>query len=110
MAVIAARNSPRTLRALAKLHRYTLDGAYAESFDQYVCEKGHTIEPYLAALDPDKIRAECVREVESFLTQKRQVQLTGVQVDNLCAHSDAIRSHLRQSFDMVRHPPKSSEP
>lgn len=109
MSVIAARKSPRSLRALAGLYRYRLDGAYAELLDEYVCEAGRPIEKYLAALQPDQLHDQCSRDFAAFVAAN-PVDLEGAKVEDVCREAPLIRSELKQSLQMVRHPPKSCQP
>jgi hypothetical protein len=107
-ALIAARNTPGSLRALARLHRFSLDGGYAETFDQLLCEKAKSVEKYLSALDPEDLRKQCVSEVET--AQKSTPLLKQAKVNYVCASVKDIRSNLDQSLQMVKNPPKSCEP
>jgi hypothetical protein len=109
IALIAARNSPKSLQALARLHRYVLDASYGESFDQYVCEKGRSFEKYLIALRADKLRQQCVREFDELMHTEGE-ELEGSKVDYVCADVAGIRTHIRQSLGMTRNPPSSCEP
>jgi hypothetical protein len=109
MALVAARNSPSSLRALARLHRYILDGSYGESFDQYLCEKGRSVEKYLTALRADDLRQQCVRDFDKLM-EIHSEELQGATVDHVCADVTQIRSHIRQSLTMARRPPSSCEP
>jgi len=59
-ALIAARNTPASLRELVRLHRFRLDGGYAETYGQLLCEKSRSIEKYVLVLDPEDLRKQCV--------------------------------------------------
>lgn len=111
MAVVAARRSPTSLRALARLYRYHLDGDYSETLDQYVCEAGRPIEKYLAAINPDELHEQCVGEFNKFVTfASRSTKLEGTKVERVCRDVSTIRSEVKDALHMVRHPPKSCEP
>jgi hypothetical protein len=109
MALIAARNSPKSLQSLARLHRYILDASYGESFDQYVCEKGRSVEKYLSTLHAEDLRQQCVREFDALM-RIQGAELKGAKVDQVCADVTHIRSHIRESLVMARRPPSSCEP
>lgn len=108
LALIAARHTPSSLRSLAKLHRFVLDGAYGESFDEYVCDKRGSIEKYLVSQRPEQLRAQCVKEASGVI--KDEPAFADVNVDRICWDEKSIRHHLQQSLEMIRRAPKSCEP
>jgi hypothetical protein len=107
-ALIAARNAPASLRELARLHRFSLDGGYAETYGQMLCEKSRSIEKYVSALDPEDLRKQCVGEVEA--ATKSTPLLKQAKVDHICASAKRIRSNIDETLRMVKNPPKSCEP
>jgi len=107
-ALISARNTPASLRELARLHRFSLDGGYAETYGQLLCEKSRSIEKYVLALDPDDLRKQCVREVEAAM--KSSPLLKQAKVDYVCASVKNIRSNIDETLRMVKNPPQSCEP
>lgn len=62
LAVVTARNSPRSLRALASLVRFHFDGMFAEEYEADVLAKGPKIVTSLRALNPDQLHEQCARE------------------------------------------------
>jgi len=67
MSLIAARNSNTSLRALARLVRFKLDGAYSEDYDDLLLAKGKAIEPFLTSLSPEVLHAQCVKELDEMV-------------------------------------------
>jgi len=105
---IAARNTPASLREFARLHRFRLDGTYAETYGELLCEKSKSIEKYVSALDPEDLRKQCVSEVEA--ATKSTPLLKQAKPDRVCASVKDMRSNIDETLQMVKNPPKSCEP
>ena len=105
--LIAARSSRPSLLALARLVRFSLDGAYAEDYDSRVTDKGKKISGILATLNPDELRAQCSKEFAD-LARTHKSALEGVHEDQVCADRSSIQENVRELLDAIRHG-KSSE-
>jgi hypothetical protein len=108
-ALISARNTPQSLRALARLYRFAFDGAYAETLDEKVCKKGRSIEAHLAQVKPEQLRKQCIDDFEAAIKAHPQ-EFENAKLDQVCASIERIRAQVRDSLEMVRKPPKSCEP
>lgn len=109
LALIAARNTPQSLRSLARLHRYVLDGALGETYDQLVCEKAGSIEKYVAALNPRELREQCTVEFNAAV-KNHPNELSNAHIDFVCSSEKHIELELDNTLKMVKNPPKSCEP
>src|SRR5215471_11662046 len=108
-ALIAARNTPQSLRSLVRLRRFVFDGAYGESYDEYLCKKGKRIETYLLEVHPDQLRRQCVSEFNAAVKANPK-ELGGAKLDVVCNSTEKIRSQIGETLELTRKPPTSCEP
>jgi len=66
LALIAARDSARSLTGLARLVRYKTDAHMSESMTCAILSKGKRIEPYLAGLSAETLQAQCTDEMDDL--------------------------------------------
>lgn len=109
LALVAARNTSNSLRALAALHRFVFDGAVAERYDELLCHKARLIEKYVAALKPQELRTQCVAEFNAAAKSHRKA-LELAKVDGVCSSEKQIETKLESTLEMVRKPPMPCEP
>ena len=102
MSLIAARNTPGSLRALASLVRYKLDGAYAEDYDALVIQKGTAIQPFLVALSPKRLHETCKKEFAQLMGSSASA-LGEVREEYVCRTEESIASDVRLTLDAIRH-------
>lgn len=102
ISLLAATNSPESLRALAGLVRFGLDGAYAEDYDAVVLGKGRAIEPFLRALSPQRLHEQCQRELRELLRTSGPV-LGEVREDYVCRSADSISAEVTSTLDAILH-------
>jgi hypothetical protein len=93
ISLIGARSTPASLRALARLIRYRLDGAYYEQYGEEVADKGGRIQPYLAALSPKELRDNCHNDVSSFIRSSGSV-IRQVREEEVCRTEQEIADEL----------------
>ncbi len=109
LALIAARNTPESLRSFARLHRYVFDGALAETYDQLLCEKAANIQKYVAALKAKELREQCTAEF-SAAVKRHPKELSTANIEFVCSSERHIELELDNTLKMVKNPPKSCEP
>jgi immunity protein 57 of polymorphic toxin system len=102
MSLLAARNTPESLRALAGLVRYRLDGAYAENYDDLLLAKGKTIQPYLVALSPQALHEQCKKEFAELLRASGST-LGDVHEEYACRSEGAIKADVSSTLDAIQH-------
>lgn len=95
LALIAARNSRRSLLALARLVRFKLDGANGEDYDGYVVAKGAAIEKVLASLSPEKLHEQCSQEFGKLADSYRSA-LEGAHETAVCDDTNSINEHVQE--------------
>jgi len=100
MALIAARDTPRSLSALTNLLRLRLDAAYAEGLDCYVLTKQLQTRPLLLRADPERLRAECTEEFERAVKSHRGL-FDQVTIDQACATTAMIKAHIGDLLDAM---------
>jgi hypothetical protein len=62
LALIAARSSPASLKALAELSRFKLDGGLAEDYSCSALRKGPKLKKWVGVTAPSELRKRCVAE------------------------------------------------
>lgn len=67
LTLIGARSSKTSLISLASLLRFQLDAGLGEDYDCYVAEKGKRFLPYLKRINPEKLEAHCLGEVQKII-------------------------------------------
>lgn len=102
MSLLAARNSPDSLRALAGLVRYGLDGAFAEDYDDLVIGKGQVIEPVLVALSPQRLHEQCKKEFAGLMHTSGSA-LGEVREQYVCRSENEIKADISSTLDAIRH-------
>ncbi len=108
-ALIAARNSPQSLQACVRLHRFALDGSYGETFDELLCTKARLIGKYVEELHPVELHDECVKELATAVRDNPQT-LENSKAERVCSSVDHIRLHIKNTLLMVKHPTNDCEP
>lgn len=102
MSLIAARNSPDSVRSLASLVRYQLDGAYSENYHELVIRKGKAIEPVLSSLSPDKLHDQCEREFAELMSSDGS-SIGDLKKSYVCRAPKDIESDIKSTLDAIRH-------
>lgn len=101
MSLIAARNSPESLRALAGLVRYGFDGAFSEDYHDLVIGKGHAIQPLLVALSPRRLREQCKKEFAELMRTSGPA-LGEVREEYVCRSENEIKTDISSTLDAIR--------
>jgi Immunity protein 57 len=101
MSLIAARNTSASLRALASLVRFQLDGAHGEDYDELVLSKGKAILPFVSQLSPPFLHDQCVREYTEFVREYGAV-LGDTNGTRVCRSEDAIKADIKLSLEAIQ--------
>jgi hypothetical protein len=101
MSLVATRNSPESLRALAWLVRYRLDGGYSEDYHDLLIGKGHAIEPFLRSLSAERLHEECKKEFAELMRTSGSM-LGDVREEYVCRSEEAIRSDVSSTLEAIR--------
>jgi hypothetical protein len=97
LAVIAARNSPRSLQALSSLVRFRFDGMFSEEYDMAVLGKGSRIEKSLRSLNRKLLHQECAAEFANLQKDKPYVPfIKGASEDDVCESISGIKEHVQE--------------
>jgi hypothetical protein len=67
LTLIGARSSKTSLISLTSLLRFQLDGGLGEDYNCYAAEKGKRLLPYLKRVDPEKLEAQCLGEIQKIM-------------------------------------------
>lgn len=102
MSLLAARNTPESLRALAGLVRFRLDGAYAEDYDDLLLGKGKAIQPFLAALSSQALHEQCKKEFAELIRESGAT-LGDVREEYACRSEEAIKADVSSTLDAIQH-------
>jgi hypothetical protein len=102
MSLLAARSSPESLRALAGLVRYGLDGANSEDYHDLVIGKGQAMEPVLVALSPQRLHAQCQKEFAELMRTSGSA-LGEVRENYVCRSEEEIKADISSTLDAIRH-------
>lgn len=102
MSLLAARNTPESLRALAGLVRFRLDGAYAEGYDDLLLRKGKAIQPFLVALSPQALHEQCKKEFAELIRESGAT-LGDVREEHACRSEQAIKADVSSTLDAIQH-------
>jgi hypothetical protein len=94
VSLLASRNSPRALEALAGLLRYELDGGPAEDFTCRVLDKGARMTPVLRRLDPRKLRTSCEAELTTLANRNPKL-FSGIGTQGVCASEPSIEQKMK---------------
>jgi Immunity protein 57 len=106
MAVIGARNSPMSLRALAGLVRFRFDGAYSEDYDSYVMAKGKRIKKVLLSLNPEQLHEQCLQEFANLQKGKSYGKaIQGARENEVCESAGTIRERIQEFVSSFSGPP-----
>ena len=108
-ALLAARNSSRSLRAIVKLHRFAFDGELGETFDELLCTKAKLIRKYVEALDAVQLHEQYLNEFKAVVASNPTV-LGSARSEVVCSSVSEIRTHIRNTTRMVNSPPADCEP
>lgn len=95
LSLIGARNTTASVRALARLIRYRLDGAYYEQYGEEVADKGEKIQRDLAALSPKELHETCHNELLSFIRSSGSV-IGQVHEEEVCRTEQEIADEMRK--------------
>jgi len=105
LALIAAKNSSRSLESLANVLRYRIDGALSEDYDCYVLSKGKTIVPYLQKLNPEELAKKCKDETNQVL-QKNKGLFKETTSAEVCSEPTMIKEQVKDLLHAIRNSAK----
>ena len=106
MAVIGARNTPTSLRALAGLVRFRFDGAYSEDYDSYVMAKGKSFKRVLRSLNPEQLHEQCLHEFANLQKDKSYAKaIQGAREDDVCETAGTIKERVKEFVSSLSRPP-----
>jgi len=83
LALIAARSSPGSLKALSELARFKLDGSLAEDYSCNVLRKGSKLKKWMEATTPSQLRNRCVAEYDA-ITRSHASVFPASEVNLVC--------------------------
>jgi immunity protein 57 of polymorphic toxin system len=93
VALIAARDTPRSRSALVRLVRFKLDAGYGEDFSCHILTKGKSVRSLLSKANPDNLRMECEADFKKLIESHGDM-FEGLTADQVCAKSDSIRTQI----------------
>jgi hypothetical protein len=103
LSLLAARNTPASLRAVASLVRYQLDGGLGEEYDTLLVGKGRIIESHVASLSPEDLHQKCQKEFADLMKASGSA-LGEMKVEMVCRSPQAIATDVQHTLDAIRHP------
>ena len=106
LSLLAARDTSASLRSLASLVRYQLDGGISEEYDALVIGKGKIIEPYLAGLSTVKLHQKCQKEFAEMMEANGSA-LGELKEGMVCRSPEQMSSEVTSTLDAIRHSHKS---
>lgn len=83
LALIAARSSPASLKALAELARFKLDGSLAEDYSCSVLRKGAKLKKWVGVTGASELREQCIAEY-SVVTRAHTGVFPASEADLVC--------------------------
>jgi hypothetical protein len=101
LSLLAARNTRRSLRALAALVRFQLDGGIAEDYDNHLLSKSRLLLPVLAVLSPSRLHERCEREFNELIKRSGPA-LGDVPEGYVCRSTAAIRADIAGTVEAIR--------
>lgn len=99
LALIGARNTSASLKSLAGVMRFSLDGSLGEDYPCYVLGKGRSVRPYLASLKPAELETQCRSEFEHLA--KTTKSLEGVKPESICADAQSIKNRTQDLLQAI---------
>lgn len=97
LAVIAARNSRRSLQALAALVRFRFDGMFSEEYDMAVLAKGSRIEKSLRSLNRKLLHQQCAADLDNLQEDKPYAPfIKGASEADVCESVSGIKEHVHE--------------
>lgn len=99
LALIGARRTPASLRSLAAVMRFTLDGSLGEDYPCYVMQKGPSIRPFLLALKPAQMQKQCFSELSSLT--KNIKSLEGLNPDSVCSSPQSMKAQIQEFLQAI---------
>src|SRR5258708_39620896 len=97
LSLIGARNTPKSLRALAALVRFGLAGGPAENHDELVVTgKGPLILPALRALNPEQLNMQCKKKLTDLMKSSGPI-LGKVKKSFVYRSPDEIKPTIRKT-------------
>lgn len=93
IALIAARDTPRSRSALVRLVRFKLDAGGGEDFSCHVLNKGKAVRSLLLKVNPDSLRLECEAEFANLMKSNSDMP-EGPTADQVCATPKSIRTRI----------------
>jgi pyrimidine deaminase RibD-like protein len=100
LSLINARNSSASLRALAGLVRFKLDGGLAEDYACALIRKRSMVKKYVVTLEPKALRGQCVKEYLLITRAKRSI-FAASDADLLCRSESEIALQKNQLTTIV---------
>ncbi len=100
LALIASRNSSKSLTTLANVLRFRIDGGLSEDFECYTLNKGEKMTEYLRKLNPEELAKKCKDEVNQIVHRNKSL-FSGTTVD-VCADPIKIKERVRGLLDSIR--------
>lgn len=83
LALIAARSSSASLKALAELSRFKLDGSLAEDYSCSALRKGSKLKKWIGVTGPSELRVRCIAEY-SAVTRSHTGVFPASEADLVC--------------------------
>jgi len=99
LALLGARNSQPSLEAMAKLIRFRLDGAGAESFQCYVLLHGLQILKIWKSASPHNLSSFCFKEVDDA---KRSFEASTIRANHVCNTPKDIEIRQKNLMEAIR--------
>jgi hypothetical protein len=100
LALIAARDTPNSIKSLAELIRFRLDAGLAEDYDCVVLKKGKIIRKWVATLEPSAMREQCIKDYLS-VTKSNMKIFPPSDIDFVCRKTDEIEQVRKQTLEML---------
>ena len=101
LAIVGARRSRASLKALAELVRFALDGAMSEAHTCYLLNAGKQVDTYLARIQPERLRESCLMDLGNFTRQNKDL-FEGLSQDHVCSTNEKIRNRIKAIRDGIR--------
>lgn len=100
LAVIAGRNTSASLKSLAELIRFRLDGGLGEDYSCVVAKKGRGLRKWLAEMNPTQVEKLCKKEYLS-LTAAHSKSFPGSDSALICRSVDEIQAAQKETLEML---------
>lgn len=108
IALIGARRTKTSRRALVQLLAYNMDGALGEDFNCYILNSGRTIKEDLISIEPVQLVNSCREKVDRIVAGLKQTSAT-FESTGVCASQEQIQSKEKQFSGAIDRGEKCSD-